>query len=538
VIFVVLILGLSIGCRFANLGNKVFWGDEVYSATRIAGFSQTEIIDRLYTGRPIRVADLAQLQAINSEKTFADALQVMVTDAPHHPAPYYILARLWEQLWGSSIAVKRTLPVLISLLAFPALYWLCQELFGSLFTSGIAIALFAVSPIQLLYAQEVRSYSLWVVTTLLSSAALLRALRVKTYASWSVYALTIAACLYSHLFGLAVLGIHGVYTFITAWWVTPRQFGQTVRRYVLGAIGGLLLFAPWIWVFVAYEPVVSRGWGWVIAKTSPVQLFQTWINNLSYTFFDLPLRSDPFQSQLSASEPATYLALFSLGLLAYAVYVLCRTTSIQTWLFILLLMLFTALPLAVPDLLSGGVRSTIPRYQLPSYLGIQLTVAYLLSFKLTSPALQRRFWQGMTAIVLTLGMLSCLWIAQSTATWTKYSDYHNLELAAAINQYAEPLVLSDSDWNRILALSHLLKPHVQLQLVFKTSRDTAIPADQVPVISGSYSDVLLLETQPPRPLLRQALQKQQGARFRRVYQEAIGFKERRTTLWQINFDQK
>lgn len=42
------------------------------------------------------------------------------------------------------------------------------------------MALIAVSPFHVLYAQEAREYSLWTVTILLSSAALLRAMRVKT----------------------------------------------------------------------------------------------------------------------------------------------------------------------------------------------------------------------------------------------------------------------------------------------------------------------------------------------------------------------
>ncbi len=68
----------------------------------------------------------------------------------------------------------RSLPAIISLLAFPCIHWLCLELFEESITGSVAIAVIAVSPFHLAYAQEARQYSLWVLITLLSSEALLR----------------------------------------------------------------------------------------------------------------------------------------------------------------------------------------------------------------------------------------------------------------------------------------------------------------------------------------------------------------------------
>ena len=98
----------------------------------------------------------------------------MVEENPHHPPLYYVINRIWGKIFGTSILAMRSLPAIISLLAFPCIHWLCLELFEESITGSVAIALIAVSPFHLAYAQEARQYSLWVVITLLSSEALLR----------------------------------------------------------------------------------------------------------------------------------------------------------------------------------------------------------------------------------------------------------------------------------------------------------------------------------------------------------------------------
>jgi uncharacterized membrane protein len=211
-LIVVLLLGVFF--RFVNLDQKVYWGDETLSSARISGYTADEIIQTLYTGREISVEELQKYQRSNTDRNLSDTLKVLATEAPNHPPLYYLMARFWEQAFGSTLAIKRTLPALISLLGLPALYWLCLELFGSSLTGGIALALVAVSPLHVLYAQEVREYSLWTVSVLLTSASLLYALRVNTKWSWSLYGLSFAIALYSHLFAGLVAIVQGIYVLI------------------------------------------------------------------------------------------------------------------------------------------------------------------------------------------------------------------------------------------------------------------------------------------------------------------------------------
>jgi uncharacterized membrane protein len=195
----------------------------------------------------------------------------------------------------------------------------------------------------------------------------------------------------------------------------------------------------------------------------------------------------------------------------------------------------TTLPLVLPDLISGGRRSTIARYQLPSYIGIQLTVAYLLSTKLSavSAHLQQKLWRFITVALISCGVVSCALIAQSDTWWTKYTDYHNAQVARMINQSPASLVWSDSAPNRILALSHLLDPKVRLQLVEIPPEAPVVPKEKLPEMPQEFSDVFFLESTPPDSLLRGKLEKYKTYKFELVYEEKISFKDRRTLLWRL-----
>ncbi|HHP7245612.1 MAG TPA: glycosyltransferase family 39 protein, partial [Elainellaceae cyanobacterium] len=171
-ILVLLILGVFF--RVVNLDSKVYWHDEVFTSIRAAGYVGDEIESQLFNGTVLSADDLLVYQRLTPDKGIDDTLYALTTH-PEHPPLYYLMVRGWMELFGSSVAAIRSLSVLSSLLTFPALYWLCLELFGSAMVGGMAIALFAVSPFHILYAQEARHYSLWTLATILSCAALLRA---------------------------------------------------------------------------------------------------------------------------------------------------------------------------------------------------------------------------------------------------------------------------------------------------------------------------------------------------------------------------
>ena len=211
-ILLVTLLVLGVFFRLVNLDRKVYWYDEGFTSLRVGGYTIPEVVQQSFKGQVISVADLRdRYLSPNSGRGFFGTIKSLAVEDPQHPPLYYLLTHLWMQWFGNSVAAIRSLPALISLLVFPCAYWLCIELFKSSLTGWIAMAIIAVSPFHVLFAQEAREYSLWTVTILLTSATLLRAMRLKTVYSWGIYALSLAISLYTFLFSIFIGIGHGIY---------------------------------------------------------------------------------------------------------------------------------------------------------------------------------------------------------------------------------------------------------------------------------------------------------------------------------------
>ncbi|HEY9641125.1 MAG TPA: hypothetical protein V6C57_11625, partial [Coleofasciculaceae cyanobacterium] len=121
-------------------------------------------------------------------------------------------------------------------------------------------------------------------------------------------------------------------------------------------------------------------------------------------------------------------------------------------------------------------------------------------------------WQGITAIVLAVGLLSCGVVVQSDTWWNKLISNNNPRIAQIINQSDRPLVISDTGLGDLLSLSHYLDPKVRLLVrpycytqcqVDPAYRDLELFPYLPPIPSG-YSDVFLFYARP-QPAWKQRL---------------------------------
>lgn len=452
-----ILLGLGIFFRFTHLDGKVYWFDEVFTSLRASGYTEAEVVQHFRGSEVASITELQKYQHPDPNRTVIDTIQSLAAEDPQHPPLYYTLAHFWFRFVGSSVTLARALPALLSLLVFPSTYWLWQELFveTGVFTTalptGIALALMAISPFHVLYAQESRQYSLWSVTTLLSTAALLRAIRRSDRISWGIYALTLTSNLYTFLLGGLVAIAHGIYVISLA----QFRLSRTLIAYLQASLVSGLLVLPWIWVVIRQHEHAQTVLSWTyLYNLSKLELIKSWIKNIGRIFFDLN------------HLPDSYIHLALVVLSGYALYHLCRHTPKPVWLLIVLLIAVPFLPLGLPDLLLGGIRSFPSRYWIPSLLGIQLAVAYLLSYQLTkfaSAQTWRRWgWQGLTATLIAGSILSCSIAAKAPLWWNKGHSRENLAVAQILNHAAHPVLVSDSSTGTLLSLSHLLKPTVQI----------------------------------------------------------------------------
>jgi uncharacterized membrane protein len=516
---VIVLLVLGVFFRFVNIDRKVYWFDETFTSLRISGYTEKEAIAQLCNGQQIGIEDLQKYQHPNPAKSLTDTLKSLALEDPQHPPLYYVMTRFWVQLFGSSVAVIRTLTALFSTLALLCIYWLCLELFNSSLVASVAVAVLAVSPFHVLYAQEAREYSLWSLTTLLSSVTLLRAMRIKTKLSWGIYAVTVALGLYTFLLSGLVTIAHGVYVFA----IERFRLTKRVISYVLASLVGFLAFTPWLVVILSQSAQINKTTGWTgEVKISWLALINNWIFKLSYLFVDFNYSTIGDVEGSWLKLLVKYSSFFILIILGYSIYFLCRKSPKQVWLFVLTLIGMTLLPLAIPDFISGGVRSQIPRYLIPSYLGIQLAVSYLLATQIFSSSVstvRQKLWQLVMVTLISAGVISCAIISQAETWWYKDLNLYTPQVVGIINQTPQPLVITSCEgtWRLgdEMALSYRLDPKVRLLLVKESN---------VPQIPNTFSDVFFYNPfyNAPLKVLEYQLEKEQKFKIEKdVYPEKI-----------------
>ena len=495
---VVIAIAISLGIffRFFHLDHKVYWFDEVYSTTRIAGYSIEDVRQSLFQNQIIPAPTLQTYQQPKPDSTLVDTIDVLIQEDAKHPPLYYGVANLWMRQVGHSITASRALPALISVITLPLMFALGLELFSSYMVAYLATVLIALSPFDILFAQTVRQYSLLTAFILASSWLLLRAMRLRRWRDWGWYTLACFLGLYTHLFfGLTLLG-QGMYVVSQhiSRLTNPESFHRKspiLLPYLLSTVGTIALYVPWIVALLTGGDRTFQSSGWTHSSADFVYLLKFWILSFSSLFFDLDMGFD---------HPITYLLrLPFIVLVLVALWQLWSHSSGVASRFIWTSIFIPFLALALPDLIFGGRRSAITRYLICSFPGIQLAVAYLLGKYL----LKRRIWQGIWAVMLTASITSCVVSAYSPTWWSKGVSYANAKTAAVLNRLDAPLLISDLGQNylnqgNLISLSYRLDADVKLLPIDKDAIATGLAAVQL----HENKNVLLY--QPSADLRRQA----------------------------------
>ena len=312
------------------------------------------------------------------------------------------------------------------------------------------------------------------------------------------------------LSALVAIG-HGIYVIGTQGIRTSK-----LVAYLLASFVGVLTYIPWIIVVANNIAASSSTTEWASRKIPPFQTVASFLINIIIIFLDIPSKF------LWKAPPDTYqvtdifigiLSLPILFLIGFSIFFLYRHPK-EVWLFVLTLIAVTSLTFLVPDLLLGGIRSVMPRFQIPVLLGIELAVAYLLATKISVPPIrQQKLWQIAMLALISSGVISCTISSQSDLWWNKYFNTDNLPISRIVNQSKSPLLISDarstSSFLTILSISHVLEPKVKIQLLPPVKSSTNIPK-----IANNFTDVFLLT---PSKELREGIEKQQNFQVESVY---------------------
>jgi Predicted membrane protein len=454
-LWIVIILGVAL--RFFHLDYKLYWHDEVYTTLRSAGYLSLEVGQEIFSDRLFSAQELLQYQTIKPQSSAWDTIISLATEDPQHPPLYFLVNRLWMQIFGSSIWAMRLLPALIGVAGLPLMYLLAANLFNCQLCAWLATAFLAISPFDILFSQIARQYSLLTVCTIASCLFLLKAMQPPNRQNWQwlVYVICLTIGLYTHPFFAFTIIAHGVYVLILHF----RDQQKGYLPYYLGAnLIAIILYSPWLWIIINNLGRALATTNWAGGVSDWLFVPRLWVLSFTCLFLDLDVGFD---------NPLTYiLRLPFLIALWWGVRSLIRHTEQKTWLFVVTNFVVPFLMLVIPDMLLGGRRSAVTRYLIPCFPAIQLAVAYLFS-----QALQHyQFWaRFVLAMFFSASIASCTVSAFSHTWWSNVPSYFNAEVANKIKTTANSILISDAgnsgtNFGDLLSLAHLLPPNYPIYL--------------------------------------------------------------------------
>ncbi|MCS6871933.1 MAG: glycosyltransferase family 39 protein [Anaerolineae bacterium] len=197
--------------------------------------------------------------------TLADVARTMADD--QHPPLYFMLIRLWMDVFGDSLFMTRLLSTFWSLICLAAVYRLSTDWFSP--AAGLVTALLlALTDNEIMLAREVRHYTQLAALAALSALFYLRYARRPSRISGVAWLLSSIALLYTHYLGVLLIAVQVLHTLLV---VRPfRRLPDMLFRFA--ALG--IAFLPQFGVFLMQSSV---------RYTRPI-IFQSTFPNTPETF--------------------------------------------------------------------------------------------------------------------------------------------------------------------------------------------------------------------------------------------------------------
>jgi mannosyltransferase len=187
----VLLFSAGIALRLTHLALKPFWSDECFSV-EIAWLDWSNFLHLMWW----REANMSL---------------------------YYILLGIWLHLGHTEFFI-RSLSVLMAAATLPAIYWLAALLYDRR-VALIAAALLTFNAYHVRYAQEARSYALFVLLATLSSGSLVAWLREPARRHRTGYILASVLAVYAHFYGLLLVAAQWL---VFRWLGSPRHTAEQI----------------------------------------------------------------------------------------------------------------------------------------------------------------------------------------------------------------------------------------------------------------------------------------------------------------------
>lgn len=275
-VLLVLVILLGTALRFYQLGTESFWLDEV-TMVNIANGSVASIIDAGIRGRP----------------------------------PLFVLAsHFWMGIFGNSEIAARSLPALFNIGALIMLYVVGRRLLGRN-VALVATFIMAISERQIYHSQDVRYYSMWIFTALVSMYFFSKALETSKWRYWWLFSLATIGVFYTHSFGIFFLIAQNLYLLLR--W---RRYRHLFWRWA----------AAHIPIALSLSPALIKASGPVANGTSGVM---TWIPDRPIWY---PLRTVYLYVFPAREFPGVGAIAIALAVVAVVLLLWIRRQTVTRWL--------------------------------------------------------------------------------------------------------------------------------------------------------------------------------------------------------------
>lgn len=444
------------------------WHDEAVVLLHLSGHSIDELTAVLFDGRIKSIGELRQFQGVNVDRGFPDTLSSLYS-SPNYDLPlYYSLLWIVARIFGDSALVLRGFSVAIWFGFLWAVYRLSDQLFKSQKIALLTAFLVFLSPRFTGYALGMWEYGLYAFISALSIFLFLKALEspkdFKTK-NWLFYSLSTIAGLYTHVFFIFVVLFHTLYLAING-----KTFSESAKKY-----------SRWSWLgsFLIYSLWLSRLWygrvgvfSWTKGRVTWEEFLDRWIATLAGFFPNIRFLS----LNLSIFERYALVAL-----IIFSLIYLARKTDKKLSSFVFLLSGIPFLGLLVIDIVLDFRYTVVGRFYLPTFIGIALAIAFLLSEGL-------RYYKKITSIALILltvfGLIARI---PDRPEGTRFLGYgSNIPNAyPIINRSQKPLVIAEN-WLDGLPLIQVTDAKTEY-LFWKPSIELSLPT-----LKTRFSDIFLV----------------------------------------------
>src|SRR5450432_25413 len=166
---------------------------------------------------------------------------------------YSVILYFWMSMFGESEAATHALSLLFAVVAIIVFFQLVRNWLNKT-NSFFATLLLAVSPLFTYYSVEDRSYSLLILSVIVSTLLFIKLLKKPGYRIAIFYGLSIGIGTYIHYFALILTGVHAL--MLTSKTLTKKY----ISLYILTALVGLIIISP----LILFPPQSKTQVFWIV----------------------------------------------------------------------------------------------------------------------------------------------------------------------------------------------------------------------------------------------------------------------------------